>query len=303
MFTAKTGLPVDGVIQIDPAGLAAILAGTGPVLVPDVGAFDASNVVDFTINRAYIDFPDRDQRQELLGDVAEAAFDALVGGEYGSLRPLGEALFNAAQERHIAVFLADDGAQEDAASFGATAALPSPGQIDHAILTVQNFSKNKLDYYLDTSLDLVGSRPGGAPGTMTATITVTNTAPADGTADYVFGPNAEGEVAGLYRGLVSLYLPTGTTLTDASGDAQSEPTLTSDAGRTVVSFDVQASAGETRTVTLELALAPRPQGPYELTLAPVPRVRPTVVSVDIGTGESSVRRARAPLARLEVVAE
>ena len=34
MFTAKTGLPVDGVIQIDPSGLAAILEGTGPVDVP-----------------------------------------------------------------------------------------------------------------------------------------------------------------------------------------------------------------------------------------------------------------------------
>ena len=242
MFAARTGLTLDGVIQIDPDGLAAILAGTGPVVVDGLGPVDASNVVDLTLNRAYIDFPDRDQRQELLGDVAEAAFTALVDGQFGSLRPLGEALYEAGQERHIAVFLNNFQAQAVATTFGATAALPPPGQVDHAILTVQNFSKNKLDYYLDTSLDLVGTRPSGQPGSLTATITLTNTAPA-GKATYVFGPNAEGETAGLYRGVVSLYLPTGATLVRGSGGSVGQPGTTTEVGRSVVAFDVEVPAG------------------------------------------------------------
>jgi hypothetical protein len=302
MFAERTEEVLDGVIQIDPAGVAAILEGTGPVLVEGLGLVDSTNVVDLTINRAYIDFPDRDQRQELLGDVAEAAFDALVDGQFNSLRPLGEALFEAAQQRHISVFLNSFDAQAVAATFGATAELPTPELVDHAILTVQNFSRNKLDYYLDTSLDLTGVRPAAVPGTLTATITVTNTAPTDVTSDYVFGPNAEGEVAGLYRGVVSLYLPNGATLVGSSGDPFSPPSITSEVGRTVVGFEVEVPAGETRQVVLELALAPRAVGPYELTLTPTPRVRPTVVSVSIDAGgEGSADRAAAALVVQEVV--
>lgn len=301
IFTARTGVILDGVIQIDPAGLAAILAGTGPVQVDGLGAVDASNVVDLSLNRAYVEFPERDQRQEVLGDVAEAAFGALVDGQFGSIRPLGEALYEAAQERHIALFLNNFQDQAVAATFGATAELPPPGEVDHAILTVQNFSKNKLDYYLDTTLDLAGARPSGRPGSLIATVTVANTAPAEGQASYVFGPNATGETAGLYRGVVSLYLPTGATLVGSSGDATGAPGTTSEVGRTVVGFNVEVPAGQSRTVVLELALPPRPAGPYELTLVPIPRVRPTVVSavVDAGDG-AAVHRPAAPLRRVEV---
>lgn len=300
MFAVRTLLPLDGVIQIDPSGLAAILSATGPVNVDGVGAVDAGNVVDLTLNRAYTDFPDRDQRQEVLGDVAEAAFEALVSGEFGSMRALGEALFEAAQQRHIIVHLVDGEANRDAESFGATGEIPPPDTIDYLLLTVQNLSANKLDYYLDTELAVTGDRPGGEPGTVQATITVTNTAPPGGGAPYVFGPNAPGQEAGLYRGLVSLYVPTGTTLVDAAGDSVSAPVLTTEAGRTVVGFDVDVPAGERRTVTLDLALAPRPAGAYELTLVPVPRVRPTVVSADIEADGERVRRPAAPLLVAEV---
>ncbi len=116
MFTTKTGLAVNGVIQVDPAGLAAILKGTGPVEIPELGSVTADSVVDLTVNRAYIDFPERDQRQEILGDVARVAFEALVNGDFESLRPLGDAVFDAVQQRHI-IFLPDSRAVRDATAF------------------------------------------------------------------------------------------------------------------------------------------------------------------------------------------
>jgi hypothetical protein len=285
MFTKKTGLPVDGVIQIDPAGLAAILAGTGPVQVDGVGQVDASNVVDLTLNRAYIDFPDRDQRQEVLGDVAKASFNALINGQFKSLRPLGTALFQAAQARHLSLYANDLDVERTAASFGATAVVPGADAQDYALLTVQNFSKNKLDYYLDTSLSITGDRQAREQGHLQATITLTNNAPDTGTSDYVFGPNAPGERRGLYRSVVSLYLPTGTTLAGADApDAVAPPALTTEAGRTVVSFPVDLAIGQSKTVKLQLTLAPRPDGAYQLDLVPVARVRTTIVAVDIDTG-------------------
>ncbi|MGI8663306.1 MAG: DUF4012 domain-containing protein [Acidimicrobiales bacterium] len=303
MFTARTGLSVDGVIQIDPAGLAAILAGTGPVQVEGLGQVDSTNIVDLVLNKAYIDFPNRDQRQELLGDVARAAFRALIDGKFKSLRPLATALFEAAQQRHLALYDSDSSIQRTAASFGATAEIPPADTQDYALLTVQNFSRNKLDYYLDSSLQLTGSRPGGAPGALTATVTLANTAPADGSASYVFGPNFREEKRGLYRGVVSLYLPLGVSLESSTGDgATAPPSITSEAGRAVATFSVEIPAGETRTVTMQLALAPRRTGAYSLTVVPVPRVRPTVVSVDIDAQKDGrVTRAAGPLLKQEIL--
>jgi hypothetical protein len=291
MAEAAGGVPFDGVVHVDPAGLAALLEGVGAVDVPGLGTVDHTNVVDLTLNRAYVDFPDNDQRREVLGDVAEAAFRRLVEGDFPSLRVLAEALARAAEERHLALWSDRVAAAQPSAFFGADAALPAPDDLDHVLLTVQNFSKNKLDYYLDTALDLRGARPGSRPGTLTATVTVTNAAPPGGRASYVFGPNAPGEVAGLYRGVVSLYLPRGTSLVGSTSPAS----LTSEAGRSVVGFPIELAAGQTTTVTLELALAPRPDEPYHLSLVPVPRVRPTIVSVGLDVDGVALTRAPAPL--------
>src|SRR5690606_32981303 len=52
LYRQATGLPVDGVIQIDPSGLAAILEGIGPVQVEELGEVRADNVVSLTLNEA-----------------------------------------------------------------------------------------------------------------------------------------------------------------------------------------------------------------------------------------------------------
>ncbi|MEY2452103.1 MAG: hypothetical protein QOD92_1677 [Acidimicrobiaceae bacterium] len=296
MFSRATQLPVDGVIQIDPAGLGAILQGTGPIDVSGIGSVSADNVVDLVLNRAYIDVPSRDQRQELLGDVAKTAFNALINGDFASLRPFGDALFKTAQQRHLIFYANDSTVREQVGYFGADGALPLADTQDYALLTVQNFSKNKLDYYIDSSVDLVGSRPRTRVGQMQATISIANTAPADGKASYVFGPATKSETVGLYRGIVSLYLPTGVSLSSADGPTTSSPVATSEAGRTLVTFGVEVPAGETRVVTLALVFPPRPAAlPYMFRLVPVPRIRPTVFSMNIDAGDTRVSRGAEPL--------
>lgn len=302
MYAAKTGLPVDGVIQVDPAGLAAILRGTGPIDVPFVGTVTSDNVVDLTLNRAYIDFPDRDQRQEVLGDVAKVAFKTLTTGRFDSLRPFGEALLHAAAGRHLTFYANSADAARNAASFDADGHLPPADQQDYAALTVQNFSKNKLDYYVDTSLDIRGRRPAAQVGNLDATITVSNTAPADVTSSYIMGPNAPDEQAGLYRAVVSLYVPNGAHLDGVEGATTQPAALTSEAGRTVVTYQVDIPAGTTSTVTLHLSVAPRPaKARYAFEFVPIPRVRPTTVSLDVDTGGSSLHLERTAPERRVVV--
>ena len=296
MYAAKTNTHLDGVIQVDPSGLAAILTGTGPINVAGVGTVSADNVVDLTLNRAYLDFPDRDQRQEVLGDVAKVAFKTLTSGTFDSLRPFGEALLKAASARHL-IFYANSGdAARAAASFNADGQLPAADQQDYAALTVQNFSKNKLDYYVDTSLDVSGQRVATQVGRVAATISITNSAPASLASTYVTGPNGPDEQAGLYRAVVSLYVPNGAHLDSVDGATTQPAVLTSEAGRTVVTYQVDVPSGATSTITLHLSLAPRPaKVPYAFELVPIPRVRPTTATVDLDVGGANLRLASSPL--------
>jgi hypothetical protein len=286
MYGHRTGNTISGVIQIDPEGLAALLEGVGPVEVPALGTVSAENVVSLVLNEAYVRFPDVDERSDVLGDVAEAAFTRLVDGEYDSLRPLGEALLRAVDGRHLLMHSVPAGAERQLHYFGADGALPPLDGPDAFHLTVQNVSANKLDYYVDTALALRGAREPGAPGTVQATVTVTNTAEPGATEpQYVYGPFNESEQAGLYRGSVSLYLPAGASLAASSGDPTPDPpVLQSEGGRPVVGFRLDVPAGATRTVVLDLELPPRPPGDYELLVVPSPRVRPTHLVVELTGG-------------------
>lgn len=291
MYRQATGAGVDGVIQIDPAGLAAILEGTGPVQVPELGTVTADNVEALVLNEAYIRFPGIDERSDVLEDVAEATFRRLVDGEYDSLRPLAEALVRAVDGRHLLMHATKPRVEATIRSFAADGALPDPALLDAVHLSVQNVSGNKLDYYLDTSLRLTGERPAGQLGRLQAEVVVTNTAPSGATSPvYIFGPFNADQQVGLYRGIVTLYLPAGTSLAGSRGDpVRNRPLLQSEGGRALVSWSVDVPAGESRRLVLDLELAPTAPGAYQLVLVPSPRVRPTTTSVDIATDVGPVQ--------------
>jgi hypothetical protein len=176
--------------------------------------------------------------------------------------------------------------QNELVAFGADGAYPSMEQPPEAVaLTVQNLAGNKLDYYLETELDLKGRRDAEVFGEVDATVTLRNTAPAGATQpQYVFGPGPTETPlpAGVERALVTMYLPPGTSVAGVGGDRPLEPVASgTEAGRPYAAFTLDVPAGQARTVTLSLRLAPRPEGPYWLDVVPSPRVLPTRVRVQI----------------------
>jgi hypothetical protein len=281
MFNQATGERADGVIQIDPGGLAAILQGTGPINIPDLGQVTAANVVDVTLNQAYTRFPDRPVRQEYTAAVAKEAFRRLVAGQFPSLRPLGEALVKAAATRHVIMHARSAAVETDLAALGADGSLPGPG-VEFTQLTVQNFTGNKLDYYLDTALHVTGSLPTGKVGHLHVVIDITNTAPVGGRPPYVFGPYNNSFKPGEYLGLVTLYLPSGSVLSRASHDGTTDtPTWQTEAGRTAITYFVTLGPGGRSQVVLDVDLPPKAAGSSPIVAIPTPRVRPTAVTLSV----------------------
>jgi hypothetical protein len=296
MYQNATELGINGLIQIDAAGLGAILAGVGPVDVEGLGQVTATNVVPLTLNEAYTLFPDRDQRQEVLGDVAEAVFGRLVTGDYPDLRPLAQAVALATQQRHIVMWTPEAAAAGPLTYFHASGALPDPFRLDHAFLTVQNFSRNKLDYFVDTSVRMTGTRQARQVGELAVEVTISNQVP-DGQPPYVLGTEDTGANVdpGVYYGIASLYLPIGASLESIGGSAATQPALLSEGGRTLVGWEVLLAPGETSTVTFAISLPPRPSSDYAMQLVPLPRVRPTTWTLDVDAGNGRRLQRDGPL--------
>lgn len=296
MYTASTGLAVDGVIQIDPSGLAAILEGTGPVDVPNLGTVSAQNVVDYSINKAYFQYPDRDQRQSVLGDIARAAFDRLLNGDYPSLRGLATSMSDAVAGRHLLMWASDPTVATQLRFFDADGSLPLKDS-NYLSLTVQNMSGNKLDYYMDTSMDVrsIAAPPGDSRRFEDIAIMLNNRAPPDGTLQYVFGPFDAAQKRGRYHGVVSLYLPTGTQLRGSDGPFGTAPNVTTEGGREVIGFEVNTDAGQANVFVLHLALLPDGGIPQPLMLVPQARVRPTTVTTEIAASRGPALNANVSL--------
>ena len=277
MYQQATGQHVDGVIQVDSAGLAAVLAGVGPVPTADLGTVDASNAVTVTLSTSYQLYPQRSVRQDYNGEVADAAFKRLTSGQFSSLRPLGTALVEASKQRHVLMY-ADDPTDETAIRFlGFDGALPPP-RTSFTQLTVQNFGGNKLDYYLFTSLRLEGRRPSQTGSRVSAIIDLANAAPPGQTVPQeVFGPSLPGDQPGAYYGLVTLYLPAGSYLKSAStdGSVTSPPKMGSQNGVSTVAFTVSVTAAGRSHVVLDLYLPPTPTAIRPFEFVPSPRVHPT----------------------------
>jgi hypothetical protein len=283
MAHAAAGASLDGVIQVDPAGLAELLRAVGPVEVPELGTIDADHLVPIVLNEAYVRYAGIEQRSDVLREVAEAAFHKLLTGQYDSLRTLGRSLVAATQGRHLMMHAVDPQTEAHLRALGADGSLPDVDGTPSVHLTVQNVSANKLDYFVDTELGLSGDV---TQGTLRAEVLVHNDAPAGvSKPKYIFGPFDGNQQVGLYRGVVSLYLPRGTTLVTASGDAPRNPPIwVTEGGRPVVSWTIDLPAQGSSHVVLDLALPPAsPDHPYELAVVPSPRVRPTLLRTDLVT--------------------
>lgn len=214
LYPQAGGAPIDGVLAVDPAGLAAILELTGPVAVPGFAEpFTADNVEVFLLRDQYVELPDQPDRIDALETIGRAVFERLTTGDLSGPADIADALAPAAHAGHLRVVTFDEPGRRFLERIGVTGALPDPEGGDVLAVTNVNAIGGKVDLFLERDVTYdVRWDPDTGEVAATVTVRLTNTTPSDaGLPDYVVANSLEGPGAdlpvGTNRTWLSVFTP------------------------------------------------------------------------------------------------
>ena len=288
VYGRLTGRPVDGVIVIDAAGLAALLRVTGPVQVAGVAEpITADNVEAFLHRDQYLEFDRRSgERTEALGDVAESVVDALTSRGLPGPRALADAVAPAVDRGDLQFWFRDPAAQEIvertpvAGRFG-----PVPGW-DLLSVRSSNLNANKIDGFARRAVDYrVSYDPGTGRVSSVVEVTITNSAPSSGLPDILIG--IDSRPPGTNRMLLTVWTPQSLVSATVDGATSSSSTQP-DGGLQSHTVRLAVPPGATQVVRFELSgridLGPT----YRLVTYQQPAVTPDATSVAVSSSDGSL---------------
>ena len=302
-LTASGGPTAGGVIATDPRALSYLLSVTGPVAVEGVAEpISADTVVDWSLNRAYFEFPDEAARKQVLGRIAGAVWGRIAMGGGLDGRRLAEAIGRALVERHAVLYSLDRREQEVIDRVGAGGGLSSDLG-DYVLVVGQNMGENKMDYYVQREVNYRGRvrRDGSVDSRLS--VVVRNLAdPASALPDYVGGARPDIALgAGSVRTYLSVFVPEQAVIHEVrqggvvTGGFDNRLEL----GKRLFGTYLEIGPGQAKEVSIRYhvprALAP---GGYRLTLQNQATVRPDEWSVEVdlpGGGGGRALRWEGPL--------
>lgn len=297
LYPQSGGRAVDGVLALDPAGLAALLRLTGPV---DVAGWPepltAANAERVLLHDQYVRFGDGDtgDRVDFLGDAARVVWSRLTAGTLPALDQVARALGPAVAQKRIMFASLRPLESDVVSSLGVSGTMAPVGRSDFLGVVAQNASASKIDWYLRRSIDYsvaVGRR---GSVSATATIRLRNEAPSSGLPSVVIGSATTPPLPmGTSRLYVSVYSPWALASASIGGTAvnlESEREL----GRNVYSTFVDVGAGSTATLVVRLtgSYDTSAGSRYALTVHRQPVVAADDVRIDstVVGGGAAVRR-------------
>jgi hypothetical protein len=255
LFESARGEKLDGVVSIDPVGLAYLLDAIGPINLADVGVtIDADNAAEWTLIKAYKDFPEREIRKDFLADIAQAVWGRISTGQVADKSKLIEQFGLALSEKHMALYSANEKEQKIAESLGYAGEL-IPTTNDYLQVVLQNHGANKVDVYMHEDIRHAIALRSDGSGLATLSIKISNKTPGSGLSTYVTGENAKGAKDGLSNTWLSIYVPKGAQLlsTKLNGE-NSVIEITREKDKTVFSRYVIVPPGASKTVELAYEL-------------------------------------------------
>lgn len=296
LYPQAGGQEVDGVIAVDPSGLAALLKLTGPVEVDGLDQpLTADNAEEILTKSQYLDLGDRAARGEILSAATKATFDKLVDSSLPAPRKLADVLSPAARGGHLRLWSPDEKEQALFERLGADGSLVIPSGSDGFSIVQQNAGNNKIDAYLKRTITYEPTVD-AATGALRAELTIEmkNDVPFAVLPPAV-GANNRGAPDG--TNLTTLSLFTRNVVTKATIDG--EPlTMGPGTEKGLNAWDTpqfNIPAGATVTIKIELAGGLDLRNGYNLTILPQPVAEPdrftATLQVENGTvaatGESA----------------
>ncbi|MFT4305507.1 MAG: DUF4012 domain-containing protein [Microbacterium sp.] len=277
---------IDGVISIDPLVLPGVLDAVGSMTVDGV-ELTSDNVVQVLLSDTYAWWGSSDAEAKkadaFFATVAEDLFDKIASGDFDPAKMVS-AIADSAADGDILVWSSDPTVNELFAGTRASGVMPTDNA-DQTVVGVYFFDHSggsKIDYYMDSAVDLSSVCTGG-----TATYTASTTLHLDLTQEeadtlpvYVLSKNWGSAQTRLG---VYVYGPPGTVVESVSVDGEDVDVLSTDIddlGRPVAAFDVNLAPDQTGTVTATFSGATADGG--ALTLWSTPMVNTTDVTVDDG---------------------
>lgn len=292
VYQAYGGAPLDGVIYVDPYGLAGLLRLTGPV--PVVGLdkpLTADNAADFLLREQYTIFSGQAERVDFLDNASRATFEQLTSRELPGPKTVADTLSPLVHQHRLLAYSFHTEDDKLLDRVGLTGGVPPLGADDYLSVTTANANPNKIDAYLQRSVAYDARyNPSTGGVDATATVTLHNTSPAGGLPDYTIS-NAAGLPFGTNHTFLSVY--TGLSLNEARLDGQPTPAEPQvEEGRNRYGLFLSVPPGGTTVVQFELHGSIGPDhSAYRLTFLDQPGVNPDHLTV---TASATGEKARTP---------
>jgi hypothetical protein len=209
LYPQSGGAPIDGVIAIDPAGLAALLGIVGPVEVPSWPTpISAVNALQVLLLDQYQGHSTRVGREDFLGDVAQVVWQRLTSGALPPVPQLISAFAPAVRAKHLLLSSIRPEEQRLFHDMGAAGGM-APVAGDFLGLITQNAAGNKIDYFLRREVEYRAELdPENGRLQASARIVLHNDAPAEGLDHGVIGNDLEPRLpTGTNKLYLSFYTP------------------------------------------------------------------------------------------------
>jgi Protein of unknown function (DUF4012) len=288
LYEKTTGDRIDGVIAADPLAVAQVLRAGGPIQAGGI-TLTADNVADETLVQAYIRYADDNPaRKRFLEQVARGTFKSFRRAVATRPVDLIRGLAGVARGRHVQVYSTDPAGEAALVELGVGGSAAAPADGDYLMPVGVNAGGNKLDAFLERTLDWRVRLAADGSAQATASLTLENTVASAGMPRYIVGPYDARFRKGVNEQVQILYVAGGYGFTKASLDGrQVGAEAQADLGALALTQAVGVPAGDKATLAYQLVRSDaatrlgEDRLRYRLLLRPQATVRPDRVKVAV----------------------